>query len=645
MWITHTGDLVKQAKERCEGKMVCKTSTITEGKCDTSGDIVFSTVQTLIKYVEEGKIPQETFGMLIVDECFPAGTKINTPNGYRNIEDIKYGDIVYSYNHNTNKIEEKKVIHLFNKQTDELVQIKLSNGKVITCTPNHPIYCNGDYIRADSIKKGDVIYEMQSLWCRDNKRQFHEKTMEKQNKKTTTNGKDILFTKLQSESIGQLFNSTKQNNKTSRNDTKQPSKRPISSEENIKNIKRNETQTKKTRRKWSRFDSAARDFVKRTEKTSCSLYTRICGANKNEKRYGISNLLQNRFGDCGQNDRDRNRRFFSHIIDKTRTRLQKTNILRTVRVESVEIQKRRDTNKTRQRGNGNIVYNIGVEDNHNYFVNDILVHNCHRVSTNPQSIQMFRSCIDYFAARYRIGLTATVHRADGLADCIKLIIGDIIYQIEKSGDQYVCRYENEILLRFPIDKFQVPAQIEVIETNYNLEDKDVYSANGGTIQFATLISDLAMNEDRNKIIIDQLRKIEGSTLVLSDRVEQLKYLCSQVENGVQIDGGTPKKQREKALKDVDEGKKKYLFASYNLAKEGLSLNILSNLVMATPVKDFAIVSQSIGRIQRPYEGKIVAKVYDFVDDVGMLMGFYTKRRSTYRKNNWKIENIYLERGR
>lgn len=275
----------------------------------------------------------------------------------------------------------------------------------------------------------------------------------------------------------------------------------------------------------------------------------------------------------------------------------------------------------------------------------LIVDECHKTSTNPQSIQMFRSCIDYFAARYRIGLTATLHRADGLADCIKLIIGDIIYQIEKSGDQYVCRYENEILLRFPIDKFQVPAQIEVIETNYNLEDKDVYSANGGTIQFATLISDLAMNEDRNKIIIDQLRKIEGSTLVLSDRVEQLKYLCSQVENGVQIDGGTPKKQREKALKDVDEGKKKYLFASYNLAKEGLSLNILSNLVMATPVKDFAIVSQSIGRIQRPYEGKTVAKVYDFVDDVGMLMGFYTKRRSTYRKNNWKIENIYLERGR
>ena len=75
----------------------------------------------------------------------------------------------------------------------------------------------------------------------------------------------------------------------------------------------------------------------------------------------------------------------------------------------------------------------------------LIVDEVHHINANPQSIQMFRSCIDYSAARYRIGLTATVHRADGLADCIKLIIGDIIYQIEKSGDQYVCRYENEIL--------------------------------------------------------------------------------------------------------------------------------------------------------------------------------------------------------
>ena len=271
----------------------------------------------------------------------------------------------------------------------------------------------------------------------------------------------------------------------------------------------------------------------------------------------------------------------------------------------------------------------------------LIVDECHHISANPNSIQLFRTCVDYFACKYKIGLTATVHRADGMEDCIKLILGDVIYKIEKRGNDYCCVYEGKVLLRFPIDKFQVPAHIKVIETDYNVDDKNVYSANGGTIQYAMLISDLAMDNVRNRQILRHLRQIEGSTIILSDRVQQLKYLCSKVEGGVQIDGGTPKKERQKALEEVASGKKKYLFASYNLAKEGLSVDILSNLVMATPVKDFAIVSQSIGRIQRPYEGKKVAYVYDFVDDVSMLYRFYSKRRATYRKNNWEIDNIYL----
>lgn len=298
---------------------------------------------------------------------------------------------------------------------------------------------------------------------------------------------------------------------------------------------------------------------------------------------------------------------------------------------------------------GDIVF-ATVQTLYKYVINNSISQNtfgmlildeCHHISANPNSIQLFRTCVDYFACKYKIGLTATVHRADGMEDCIKAILGDIIYKIEKRDAEYCCIYEDKTLLRFPIDKFQVPARIKVIETDYNLEGKEVFAKNGGTIQFASLISDIAKNEERNKVIIDKLNEIEGSTIVLSDRVEQLKYLCSRVDNGVQIDGSTPKKLRAKALDDVRSGKVKYLFASYSLAKEGLSVDVLSNLVMATPVKDFAIVSQSIGRIQRPFEGKTIATVYDFVDKVGMLRNFYAKRRSIYRKNKWDIENIYL----
>ncbi len=265
----------------------------------------------------------------------------------------------------------------------------------------------------------------------------------------------------------------------------------------------------------------------------------------------------------------------------------------------------------------------------------LIADECHRVASSPDTIQMFRTCIDYFSASYKLGLTATLHRADGLEKCITEIIGDVIYEVKKHGSEYNCMYEGKCLLKVPVAKFQVPAKIHFIRTNYDIADKPVYSKNGGTIVYASLISNLSLDEDRNNIILSKLKSLKGSTIVLSDRVEQLKYLASKIDNSVQIDGSTPKKIREQALDDVRCGNKKVLLASYQLAKEGLDAPILENLVMASPVKDFAIVTQSIGRIQRPFDNKKEANVYDFLDNVGMLYGFYAKRRSTYIKNGWK----------
>ena len=80
------------------------------------------------------------------------------------------------------------------------------------------------------------------------------------------------------------------------------------------------------------------------------------------------------------------------------------------------------------------------------------------------------------------------------------------------------------------------------------------------------------------------------------------------------------------------GEKKYLFATYSLAKEGLDIPRLDRLFLTTPQKDFAVVTQSIGRIARTFEGKEPPIAYDFVDDIGYLVKSYKKRCSTYKKN-------------
>ena len=274
----------------------------------------------------------------------------------------------------------------------------------------------------------------------------------------------------------------------------------------------------------------------------------------------------------------------------------------------------------------------------------VICDECHHIAANADSVGMFRTCIDYFAARYKLGLTATLHRADGLENCIPKLLGDVIYEIKEDGSDYIGIYEGKEVVRFPKNKFQVPVKIYMTETSYSLTDengnyRDVFDKNGMTISFSKLISDLSCDKYRNNQIINIAKQTPGSTIILSDRVDQLIYLQSKIPNSVEIDGKTKKDVREKAIEDIKNGNKKVLLASYKLAKEGLDCKILENVIFATPVKDYAIVVQCIGRCQRPYEGKTLAKVFDLVDDVSTLKRFTTKRKNTYKKMNYEYVNL------
>ena len=274
----------------------------------------------------------------------------------------------------------------------------------------------------------------------------------------------------------------------------------------------------------------------------------------------------------------------------------------------------------------------------------VICDECHHIAANADSVGIFRTCIDYFAARYKLGLTATLHRADGLEDCIPKLLGNVIYGIEEDGNDYVGMYEGKEVVRFPKNKFQVPVRVHMVKTNYDIKDKngnyrDVFDRSGMTLSFTKLLSNLSSDNDRNNIIINLANSLSGSTIILSDRVEQLNYLQSKIPNSVEIDGKTKKNIREKALEDIKSGNKKVLLASYKLAKEGLDCKILENIIFATPIKDYAIVVQCIGRCQRPFEGKELAKVYDLVDSLSNLQRFTSKRKSIYKKMNYECVDL------
>ena len=164
----------------------------------------------------------------------------------------------------------------------------------------------------------------------------------------------------------------------------------------------------------------------------------------------------------------------------------------------------------------------------------------------------------------------------------------------------------------------------------------------GTLNYQRLISYLTENEQRQDVIVQEILENEGkSCLILSDRLEHLKDLMNRLPTVTQMDAvmisgkmtsKTGKAEREKALEDMRTGEKKYLFATYSLAREGLDIPRLERLFLTTPQKDYAVITQSIGRIARRYDGKSDPICYDFVDNIGYLAKAYKKRCTTYRKN-------------
>ena len=256
----------------------------------------------------------------------------------------------------------------------------------------------------------------------------------------------------------------------------------------------------------------------------------------------------------------------------------------------------------------------------------IVVDECHHVAGSPTTVTMFSRVLNSLAARHKYGLTATAHRADGLIRATYALLGDIVYTVPDAA---------------VADKV-VAVTVRPVDTE-TYEGEACYGPDG-TLDYNGLLSYLAEDEERNRLIAGYLvNQREGHyTLVLSHRVEHLKTLRAMLPSGLQaasavIDGKTKHDLREAALEDMRQGRKQYLFATYNLAREGLDIPRLDRLFLVTPAKDKAVIVQAVGRIARAFPNKPTPVCYDFVDRIRYCERAYRQRLRHYRAAGAKPE--------
>ena len=112
----------------------------------------------------------DNIDILLVDECIRKNTLISTIKGDIKIQNIKIGDFVKSFNKITNKIEYKPVLNTWknlNKSNsyEEFLEIELENGNIVHLTPNHKVYTDKGYKRADELSESDnILFINSSKW-------------------------------------------------------------------------------------------------------------------------------------------------------------------------------------------------------------------------------------------------------------------------------------------------------------------------------------------------------------------------------------------------------------------------------------------------------------------------------------------------
>ena len=90
--------------------------------------------------------------------CFVAGTKIYTPFGYKNIEDIKIGDSVFCFDKDLS-IKISTVENVFTHNNEKVIDVFFKDKKIRT-TPNHPfLNQNNEFIEIGNFTTDDLIVD------------------------------------------------------------------------------------------------------------------------------------------------------------------------------------------------------------------------------------------------------------------------------------------------------------------------------------------------------------------------------------------------------------------------------------------------------------------------------------------------------
>ena len=279
--------------------------------------------------------------------------------------------------------------------------------------------------------------------------------------------------------------------------------------------------------------------------------------------------------------------------------------------------------------------------------------------------ETFLAVLNGMPARYRLGLTATPDREDGMGSLLWAAFGDVAHQVDRG----------ELIARGAIR----PARLVVHNTGsvvgthefkagpkskwipvqageeYRQAKRAVDRARDEGAPWpkvklrpwAAQVSELVADPERNEMIVElaAAKVDEGhSVIILSERVAHCRALAKALrERGVsaQAVAGSQKPAQVSAILAAARRREVRVLVGTTKADEGLDVPVLSCGILATRTKKFGRLTQRLGRIERP-EG-LAPEWHDLVDAFPSAQRAWKDRRKLYEA--LQLEGAAWKRGR
>ena len=603
--------------------------------------------------------------VLIVDECFPSWVQI----GDKPISQIKAGDLVDSYNHDSKTIEKRKVLEVFKTPApDTMVTVWTENGSV-TCTPGHPFWNGFEYVPAARLTSNDVVaiiptheHGMQrmrnihrkkralldnpeaGLRAMQNTSSVREKEargnsmcmvqdtshMHGKNSSSQKSGCTQTWPSLLLNSVSGLDDFKNEFGKNvghERANGRQDFQMDVSQkcvrsdEEAYVGITQSDwTQTEGSWRKWNRANINSAYALAHVQPFD-GVSDQDCWKRDSE----CSELLQS--GSCGAISEagDRGGRQFAQFNQQEGCGQKEDRNTQFTRVVRVEIHQQGSASWRRAMRGEDQVYNFSVEGNENYFANGILVHNCKHAPAVTWS-RIIESCPGSV-----FGFDATPWCDDPDRNHkLQTLFRFNQYEIKREELGNVLAHAN-VYISTATDvgiQQRIDDQIERLFADRKRYMRIRHQELRAMCAWEAVTDiGICQNNARNNaaVIFAASGGPKHPTLVLVPRVTLGEHYAMCINGSVLVHSKLSKKIRRSMMEEFRAGNISVMIAT-SLADEGLDLPNVHTLVMVSGGRSAQKTIQRASRALRRCEGKDTALICDFKDTFHPLAEAHAKKR-------------------